>query len=775
MCRASCEFLEPRRLFSVQLVSDIFPGGTSSSPANLTNVNGGLFFTAEDDSHGVELWKSDGTAAGTVMVKDINPGVASSGPTSLTNVNGTLYFIANDGIESAVWKSDGTANGTVAVPDTSGVNSSLANDNGVLVFVHGVEQYGGIYNIWRSDGTSAGTYPVGQVGSVGNDGVPFDFTAFGNDLYFLADSMNGDEYTRPMALWSTDGNSLTDVYEDYSFNHLGTINGKLIFTNGFLNSSQLFESDGTIGSAIPIKSFGYTPPSGSAHPGPFTVAGTNAFFEADDGVDGRELWKTDGTAAGTQLVKDIVGGPDGSNPAELTNVNGELYFTFGNIYFDNTFSDLWKSDGTLVGTSEVHSFSSIGSLTSGGESLVFTANDPGNGDGLWTSDGTTYGTTLIGNDASSNQSNLTYVDRTLFFSADDGVHGTELWENADNGGGGDSSLFVDFDNLDGEPVAGATSVRFTMLLLSQAPLDNSSIGNSCVLVTGPNGFSQFATRVTSQLSNRIDFAITPPGGTLDAADNGQYTVIIEPNTIKNTAGVFAAAGAAGGFGIDLSAAIPPPAPAPVTGTVIAPLPANVTAGNKGNLKVRISNQSGANLSGPATVSLFLSADQTLDGSDAQLGPARKFSKLKSGQGTTLLFAFKYPVLPTGTYYVLTRVNSSKGESVVASSPFAITKPYVNDVIVAITPQTVVPNFGQPGSASVIVQNTGTALDTGATGIELFLSTDQTLDASDTIVATVPAKHLHLKPGAKKKLIVKLKYPNVSTARYFLVSSLSHSG
>ena len=63
-------------------------------PSFLTNVNGTLFFEAGDGTHGFELWKSDGTAAGTVMVKDINPGAGDSSAIILTNVNGTLFFDA---------------------------------------------------------------------------------------------------------------------------------------------------------------------------------------------------------------------------------------------------------------------------------------------------------------------------------------------------------------------------------------------------------------------------------------------------------------------------------------------------------------------------------------------------------------------------------------------------------------------------------------------------------------------------------------------------------
>ncbi len=80
------------------LVKDILPTADDGSyPYYLENVAGTLFFSANDGSTGSELWKSDGTAAGTVAAKDIRPGSDGSGPSYLQNVNGTLYFSANDG------------------------------------------------------------------------------------------------------------------------------------------------------------------------------------------------------------------------------------------------------------------------------------------------------------------------------------------------------------------------------------------------------------------------------------------------------------------------------------------------------------------------------------------------------------------------------------------------------------------------------------------------------------------------------------------------------
>src|SRR5262249_33897140 len=99
------EALEDRTVLSPTLVTEIKDTTASSDPSNLVNVNGALYFTANDGAHGTQLWKSDGSAAGTVMLTDLNEG--GFNPGSLTDVNGTLFFTANDGIHGTeLWKSD---------------------------------------------------------------------------------------------------------------------------------------------------------------------------------------------------------------------------------------------------------------------------------------------------------------------------------------------------------------------------------------------------------------------------------------------------------------------------------------------------------------------------------------------------------------------------------------------------------------------------------------------------------------------------------------------
>jgi ELWxxDGT repeat protein len=83
---------------NAEMIKDVTPGPSSSSPSSLTAANGRLFFTAHDGRHGFELWESDGTAAGTRMVQDIAPGAVSSSPRELAQVGNALFFSADDGI-----------------------------------------------------------------------------------------------------------------------------------------------------------------------------------------------------------------------------------------------------------------------------------------------------------------------------------------------------------------------------------------------------------------------------------------------------------------------------------------------------------------------------------------------------------------------------------------------------------------------------------------------------------------------------------------------------
>ncbi len=103
--------------FEISSVADINPAGDSNS-SQFIDLAGTTYFRATDGTNGSELWRTDGTAAGTSLVKDIEPGPGDSDPSNFINVAGTLFFGAADtsgGFE--LWKTDGTAAGTVRVKD----------------------------------------------------------------------------------------------------------------------------------------------------------------------------------------------------------------------------------------------------------------------------------------------------------------------------------------------------------------------------------------------------------------------------------------------------------------------------------------------------------------------------------------------------------------------------------------------------------------------------------------------------------------------------------
>ncbi|MBZ5740207.1 ELWxxDGT repeat protein [Nocardioides mangrovi] len=167
--------------------------------------------------------------------------------------------------------------------------------------------------------------------------------------------------------------------------------------------------------------------------------GGRLYFVADDGVHGRELWRSDRTADGTALVDDIRGGAGDSDPGSLVGMDGDLYFAATDRAHGR---QLWRSDGTRAGTVLVKAIGAGGYGTGGtgnadgmvlvGERLFFVADDGIHGSEVWTSDGTTAGTVMVKdvgrNDAYPGPTGLEAVGDTVFFTEDDGVHGQELWQ-----------------------------------------------------------------------------------------------------------------------------------------------------------------------------------------------------------------------------------------------------------------------------------------------------------------------------------------------------------
>jgi ELWxxDGT repeat protein len=385
------------------------PGNASSNGSSsrfITNLGGKGLLTATDETHGQELWTSDGTKIGTRLVKDIYPGSEGSYPRAATRTNDpvrigdTLFFVADDGIHgSELWRSDGTAGGTRLVKDIHPGNVNpeetfpliLTNVAGTL-YIRACNPTRGC-ELWRSDGTAAGTRLVKDVNPGMGSSNPNHPAGISGTVYFGAD----------------DG----------------------------IRGRELWRSDGTAAGTRLVKDI--SPGSPGLYPLYLMNAAGTLYFAGEETAHGRELWRSDGTDAGTQLVKDIYPGSEYGNPGQsYTNIGGELFFPARDPSHGY---ELWRSDGTHAGTRLIKDInrgmaSSIPiHLAAIGDTLFFSAYHPSFAHELWSSDGAAAGTRLVrdiypGGEESEESvpTELTNVAGTLFFAAENPTHGRELWK-----------------------------------------------------------------------------------------------------------------------------------------------------------------------------------------------------------------------------------------------------------------------------------------------------------------------------------------------------------
>jgi len=112
------EIQEKNNKYKILPIVSLVTSEIGISLDELLSYNNTLIFTANNQTFGKELWKSDGTRTGTQMIQDINSGPVSSNPTEITLCNNTLFFNANNGISGAeIWKSNGTITGTHLIKD----------------------------------------------------------------------------------------------------------------------------------------------------------------------------------------------------------------------------------------------------------------------------------------------------------------------------------------------------------------------------------------------------------------------------------------------------------------------------------------------------------------------------------------------------------------------------------------------------------------------------------------------------------------------------------
>lgn len=407
------------------MVADIHPGAAGSFPRSLTNVNGTLYFSADDGS-GFELWKSDGTALGTTRVADINPGIAGSFPDYMVGVGSTVYFYATNGVHGReLWKSNGTAAGTMMVRDVwagptgqSVVSAPAALPGGIVLFRAATGS--AATGLWRTDGTEANTSLVKSTSFSSGLSGPRQLLSSGSVVYMT--DIGG-------YLWRSDGTDAGTVKVQDS----NTVVTEMLDIGGVLYVAR---AHGLFKVAVGASSAASVTVSGQSVSNPSSLSniGNTLYFTGSQSSTGLELYSSNTSGVSASLVKDIVSGSTSSSPAEMTNVQNTMYFRVRNA---TGAYEMWKSNGTAIGTTLVAAIPNRGltslppmDFTALGSDLLFVTDDNTAGAEIWRANAG--GLAMVADVYPGTQSSISFGRPVtalgkIFILADDGVNGTELW------------------------------------------------------------------------------------------------------------------------------------------------------------------------------------------------------------------------------------------------------------------------------------------------------------------------------------------------------------
>ena len=306
--------------------------------ASLIGSGGALYYFAYGDDQQYHFMRVGQPGDVPQALADLWPPLYPLGPWS-TVLNGELYFVASKANVNGLYKTDGTAAGTVAVTDPSvGAPNYLYTVGNKIYFLGGQQVY-------STDGTPAGTVQLSHSTNYASLGGGTTLPVLDGNVYFTTtDASNNVQF------WKTDGTAAGTV-ATASFPAINgtsirtfpvaTVNGKLLIQTlpDFPGSRPLSVSDGTAANTTPLN----TPALGST--APVTVIGSKAYFTAANANGGFDPWVTDGTQAGTYMLTSVA---DVKNAEAVwfMDFNGETVFE---VVQDNG-SQLYRTDGTQAGT-----------------------------------------------------------------------------------------------------------------------------------------------------------------------------------------------------------------------------------------------------------------------------------------------------------------------------------------------------------------------------------------------------------------------------------------
>jgi ELWxxDGT repeat protein len=410
----------------VERVKDIQPGPDGSNPDHFMTVGGLVFFRA----NGNQLWKTDGTEAGTQRVRSFS---SLSDPRQdafrWAAVGNTLFFRAQDNFGMELWMTDGTTSSRIDLCGGScdGDPRWLTTLGSSVIFSG---SNGSDVELWRHQGGITTRYAdINPSGS----SFPDHIESLGGVAVFQAQDAT------EQGLFSTDGATVSKIAGSatffYGFTDLKVAGGIAFFDGndgGVLSGRELWISNGTQAGTALIKDI--RPGSFSSDPQDFAAVGNLMYFTANDGTNGRELWVSNGNGAGTLPLEIVPGSGSPSFQYDIVDLNGgQAFFVADNG--SGTGSEPWVSNGTPAGTILLGDFVPGSSGLVSGQPMTTSGfaffHGSASGSELWRSNGTTAGTVpltqLSTNSGGGAPNQIVSYGGYGYFCTDDGIHGKELW------------------------------------------------------------------------------------------------------------------------------------------------------------------------------------------------------------------------------------------------------------------------------------------------------------------------------------------------------------